>query len=1583
MTMPADKPLHDAVRRADLDWLARHLDPQVCPPAAFELLVRHEDSRLRYLGLALLAERVTSGRTGDEREMAELAELLPVSVEGAPVEGAPEEALLLARLYERLGPYLPGNRRPSWRTASLPVRVRIAWLRAEILNEPAVIRKEPPGELLYQALRETTATGAHRPEQLVDELVGSGDPVVQGEGLRLARQALHAGLLAPVRVRAHVMGLLGSGSPAVVAAALEELAEPWATLEPLPAGRLPPFLATASASTRPGTADAALTAAAHHGHRGLLRQVIDDPDLPPRLRRPAMERLGDLADRGDIGALTEIAAQDPLLFGAPAVTCLRGLHRRGHFPEAPHVPSVIGLALADHSIPPHEVATILFTCRHETLRVLVDAAAGDPSWPRRLALLVALAEQGAQDLEIGDAVTRILPSAPAPGPFLDAIRALRHADAEDAVIALLPSAPAAALEALEAIGGHRTTAALREGLGLLAGGTDGGAGGTEDGAGGTQDGAGGIAPHLRAVRHRALEVLWHLTDDPTGRRALLVRLDPTDLPTRIASDLGGPDERELALLSSHLDPDQPVAALCRLAAHGGAGTLPVIADLLLRVVAELAASREPGAAAPRLDGVQQAEPQTWEPARQHPGEPAVPQEILDAVHGLGRRLHERGRIRPACLLDAQTPQEAGHALVATLALDLLDRPGLSSGEQAVLLELLLRAPYAGTRARVHRLLRHRDRHVRKHVIALLAREATGDDAQALSATLITLTAAQDIQTVRQALLALGHARARWAATAIAACLGHPNMNVKKTAAQVLVGAGTPVAVPALLFWLGHHDNPGLRGTLIEALRAVLGEAYPATVLAAAEHSDHGRTRELLLAGLDGALPVRSVLALDEQASRVAPTLLALVASGRVGLASGTVEDLSTALARHGITTAAAPRSAADTGAQRDVDALAAAGWHAPTALRLTARHEPLRSFRLRELRHLLPDWLRLAASEPAERAAVLRLTLRLCPAPWTAGELAAFARSTAVLLDGLAEAPVEDRHGLMAVLEAIAPTLPAVEKRAVAVAVRALPRAPADGPSTLTLLRSLGAVLVRADLEQALDSARLGAGPRQAETAVLRDAFAASRSPATTEATVQAEAEARAEAWRAELEAAVRTPGALEEFRRRCRQYDGDQDQGEGSRDRLAALIDVHASAGPEVRVALVDWMTEIQPLDAPPWTIAETARAKAPHPRTVRIDDLDQPRSAALRDRLLAMLQAPAPDRRHTAALALLAWPELECGLPVLRAFLRGGVDVPVGDGLARALSAIDEEELRGDGILHDRVALVASELDPSDLEPLVPLLLAWWEHDPASGSSAAGQALRRVPADVLAERLADRLDAGAWGFLDLLGGRPLLRTPALTRTCRRLRAEGRDDLADTLNLVDGPLRRPDTVQQDADALAALRGRGPAASTAAYRSPSRQQLLELARTGDPVQVRQALTRLAEGHSGPDADPDPGLRDLIGTLLHHPKPKVRLHAHRTSRAVLDRQTHLHHTSILLHDPQPDLVRTAIRILCHATWAPAIPAVTGLLEHSHPVVRRAAAEGLVVMGAPAVPALRRAAVHARPDKRSVYAEILERITALGR
>ncbi|GAA1364434.1 HEAT repeat domain-containing protein [Streptomyces beijiangensis] len=1434
MTTPVDEAFESAAGRADVAWLAARVDAQMCAPAVLGRLVRHEDPRVRHLGIVLLGERVDS--VTEEPQLAELAALLPDSPEGTP-----EASLLLAALYERLW---YSRQWPDRRAVDrLPARVRIAWLRAELVNQPESLRAEPAGELLYQAVREMSIARTPRPGPLVAGLVDSGDAVLEGAGLRLAREGLHAGVLAPSFVREQLVRLLGSVGAEVVGGALRELGEPWAALEPLPVGVFSRFLDAGA------TGDAALTAAARHGHRGLLRHVVESAEQPPGLRRRAMELLGELAERDEIGALIGIAGTDPLLLGGPLVRCLRGLHRRGHFAGSGEVAGVVELALADHSVPAREVATVLFTCREELLRVLLDVPVDDPGWPRRLDLLVALEAQGTHGLPVGEAITRLLPLVVSPGPFLCAIRELRYAAAEDAVLALLPSVPSAALGALEAVGGERTVAVLRDGLGL-------------------GPGLGLVAPYFRAVRDRALELLWHLTRDPADRRDLLARLDPVGLPARIASGLGGPDEVELALLSSHLDAGEPVASLCRLAAHGGAATLPVLADLLLRVVAELAVTEDSGS------------------------EPAVSQEVLDALRALGLRLHERGRIRPVCLLDAVDGREAGDALVASMVLDLLDRSGLSADEQSILLELLLRAPSARIRPRVHRLLRHRDPQVRKHVIRLLAADASGDGAEALSATLIPLTAAPDIQTVRQALLALGQVRARWASAAIAACLGHPNMNIKKTAAGALVLAGAPAAVPDLLFWLGRHDNPGFRRSLVDALRAVLGEAYAATLRAAMERSGDERTRRLLSEGLE--------------TTRRAPV--------------------------HG-------------GEDRDIRRLVDGGWNPLLADRIAERPQLPSTKRLQELRPLLAEWLRLAETGPGLRDRVVRLVLRLCPAPWTDGELAAFARSVRVLLDALAGAAPggevrdgrevrEVRDGIVAVLEEVAPVLSVVERAVVADAVRA------GGALSLTLLRRCGAVLVRADLDRALAVARRGADPWPAEAAVLRDAFDIRPT----------EAKAEAEAPR--------------------------------SREQLAALAGEYSAAGPEARTDLLDRMESLQPLDAPPWTIAETANTPADAPRAVRNDGLDQPRSAAQRQRLLAMLDAPAQESRTTAAVALLKWPERAAALPVLRACLHGRVDVPEFPGLPCMLVALDETELRAPGVLHDRAVRMLWHLPAEQLGSLVPLLLDWWQQDPPAVRSDIGRVLRScVPADTLAVALRERLDAGGWGFLDLLAGSPLLRTPELTETVRRLRAEGHDDLADGLRLVDGPLRGPDAVREDAAALSALRERTPA------RTPeplTRQGLYAAARTGSPEQIRRALTRLTEERQGPGPELPllPALPLLLRELLTHPRPGVRLHAHRTARALLDREAYLELTSLLLDDPQPDVVRLAVRTVSHAGWEPAVPALTALLEHPHPVVRKAAAEGLLRMGAPAVPALRHAAARARPDKRSLYTGLLDELLPPG-
>lgn len=1504
-----------------------------------------------YSELARIHERLMAEPAPTEDELAELAAALPSSLEGRP-----EAALLLAELYEQLAPRRREASWPAWRTAGLPARVQIVWLRAEIANDPAFIHTESGGELLYQALRQVHISDTQRPDRLVAEVAGSTDPVVQGEALRLAREGLEAARLSPALVRRHLVSLLASGDDDVLVETLGQLAEPWAALVALPPAQVACYLSTEAVATSPRVAEAALDAATRHGHQDTLWDVVENVDLPSSLRRRAMARLGDLAERDDIPALTALAGQDPLLFGHPMMMCLRGLHRRGRFVQDADVAAIVGIALADHTIPVTHVATILFTSRQTLFDELIGAPVDDPSWPRRLDLLVALDGQGRNEVPLGEAITRLLPRASRPEPFLAAIRALRFADAEDAVIALVPTAPEAALRTLEAIGGRRTVAALRTGLGL------------DPAEGGTT----AIAPHLRTDRARALEILWHLTRDLAQRHALLDRLDPAGLPPRIAADLGGPDERELVLLRSHLDPDKPVAALVRLAAGGGVGTVPVIADLLLRIVAGLAASWQPGGPGWQLD----SEPQT--------GEPVVPPEAVEAIRALGRRLHARRKIRPVCLLGAVTPQAAGDALVAGIALDLLDRPGLSAGETAILLELLGRVPSAETRPRVHRLLRHPDRHVRKHAIALIARDASGNDAQALSATLIRLTEARDVQTVRQALLALGRAKARWAAAAVAACLEHPAMNIKKTAAEVLVGAGSPTAVPKLLFWLGHHDNPGFRSSLVEALKAILHAAYAGTVIAAAESETDDHARRLLLSALDEELPSDSVLALEMQGSPAAPVLLALVANGAVGT-SGRLDVLAAAFARHGIEPPAPKRPSPTAEADDALRTLLSRGWDPEHALRLAEIPNAPDTWILKKLRPLLADWLRLAASEPAARTALPRLF----HAPWSVEDRSTLARFAPVLCEGLADA--EGRDWFIVALAAITTRLSAVEKLDVIDAVRALQPAAAvttaDGStptttpreSTLALLRAYDAVLVRADVDQALAASRLLPDPTRAEAAVLREAFTANpQPPAKTKPAKSEAAQSVDDAWRAELAGAIRTPGALAAFRRRT-------DDVPSSRDRLDALIDAFPAAGAEVRTALIDWMLALQPFDTPAWTITEPADSPTADATRIPHDgDLDQPRSAAQRDRLLTMLASPSRERRDLAARALVAWPEPDIKLAVLRPYLRGDIDESAGGDLTRAVRTLSASELSADGILPDRVILAASRLGPEDADLLFPLLLSWWREGSPALRQDASAFLRRADPDFLAGLLSGRLKAREWGYAELLGGRELLRTPVLTELCEQLRLEGRTALADKIVLHDGPLRGPDAKQEDAASLTALRD--PARDARPPREPSREELLALARTGRPEEIRRALQRLVELETGPRGTrrpgQDPDLQDVLVGLLTHPRPGIRLQAHRTARQLLDRPASLRLTTMLLEDPHPDVLGTAIRTVGHAGWEPALPALVALLEHPHAIVRAEAATGLAGMGRPAAAALRRAADHARPDKRAVYTAVLDQVVAAG-
>ncbi|WP_202461288.1 hypothetical protein [Streptomyces sp. SID8374] len=164
-------------------------------------------------------------------------------------------------------------------------------------------------------------------------------------------------------------------------------------------------------------------------------------------------------------------------------------------------------------------------------------------------------------------------------------------------------------------------------------------------------------------------------------------------------------------------------------------------------------------------------------------------------------------------------------------------------------------------------------------------------------------------------------------------------------------------------------------------------------------------------------------------------------------------------------------------------------------------------------------------------------------------------------------------------------------------------------------------------------------------------------------------------------------------------------------------------------------------------------------------------------------------------------------------------------------------------------------------------------------------------------------------------------------------MRDEGRAALADRLVLVAGPLRGPDGHAEDAAALDTLRAPAPNAPAARVHRPALPELPDRARTGTPEEIRRALGRLVEEHTPtPGSEPDPALRAVIAELLRHPRAGVRLHAHRVSRALFDRDAHARSTAVLLSEPLPEVVRMAVRTLGRLAWKPALPELISLLGH---------------------------------------------------
>ncbi|MCB9568936.1 MAG: HEAT repeat domain-containing protein [Myxococcales bacterium] len=817
-------------------------------------------------------------------------------------------------------------------------------------------------------------------------------------------------------------------------------------------------------------------------------------------------------------------------------------------------------------------------------------------------------------------------------------------------------------------------------------------------------------------------------------------------------------------------------------------------------------------------------------------------------------------------------------------------------------------------------------------------------------------AADDIETARQAVIALAEVGGDAASGALVLALEHPNMNIKKAAAAGLVRCGDAEAIDRLLFWLGHHDNPGLRTELLAALRALLGAALPMTLLAAIAAAEDRRRRGLLLDALaEGSIPgdpggaPRRRRGLDRRAPR---------ARRRRSSAA----DASARGPRGRARRPPPRRRSAGRGQARAtaIVALERRGLDPEVAdgLLELRRQRPLRGDELALLRPHLAGWLELcaAAEAPAARPPAPRRR-GPPPAPHKRRGRPPRAPPRAPLRGarrrrGRARPlPLRAPRALIDALDVGARWLVGVDLRALVTASRAL----LWGRSPITALRRCGLLVTRGDVEAALLAARRSADPPELQRRILRDAFVGGERPSIT-------AGALSKAAREALGRALKSPEANDLAALRARWE-------APPRATIAALVDAYPDLDGAHQGPLLDWLCELQPPGSP--IDARPPLPPAPSERRPRASDLDQPISEVQLDRLRAELDDP--KRSRAAATRLLE--RAEHLTPALRDHLLqlylGGALGPA-DPLGRPALAALAETLANAA---EPPALAKHLADPAWLARLDNLVHGTGANRPLALLPALVDAWPRAPeADGARRRIRAMIDAfspeavrlalqapllrGEWGYLDLL--RPPLRPSTLDAALRDAARQGGGEAL--LARVDA-LHAPPTPPPDPPA---------AIPSEALVDRPRDELFALLRDTDrrgPLDAQAAaLKALARA-------PDAPFVALCRELVAHPHPRLRLAAYRQLRRHGTRDEALAAARQLLGDPRPDIQRSAIASLGHARDLAALPALVELTGHRHNGVRRAAIDALRLYGAPAREALEIALRGARPDRRRALAEVL--------
>lgn len=1110
-----------------------------------------------------------AARSLDEQRAAAAA--LPLEMASHP-EVHPLQCSLLLRAW----PLRPSCRLPAWNQPRLPAPSRLCWARLALLVEPAALVQARDGSLPWGALLEgLDLLSAPEPLAVARALLSAPDAAPRGHAQAALRGAVSRGFASIAEAHDLLVSLLEAADAELRTLALRELSAPWASALPVPAAALERGIQSEDEEESLAAVEAA-------GIRGALSFQPLLRRGPPARRRAAARWAGRLGDGATVGVLLDVARQDPAEMGDSVFAALVELHHRGHFLREEHAASVLDLLSRGLSWDAERLAGLCFVARRALLDEIEALRDDDPRWASLTPLLAAWQRAPRPPARIFPLLLRVGASTRRAQAVAEVLRSLRSLAIDVAsapreaiealALARLRDYPDESLDLLEAVAGRAAREELRS-------------------RSGWEPGAAGEAS-LRARRRRVFAVLWHTSSEPE-RLALLERALPSWLTEEIRNSLYSDlPERARDLLLLRGGDEDLEACFVHLTEVATPDDLGEILPAMRRVLEKAAAQpwgRPPVASAK----------DPWEGPRD-PFEGSeesrrLPRRCAEAVEAMEARWRLRGR-RPACLL-AQ-----GKRLLPELLLALLEGAAPAALRAAVL-RSLLDQEHPLLAARAAEALLDRDADVAKLGARLLARLG----APWLSLELARGARDRDERRARACLEALAAEGDTTSIPTALECLSHRNMNIKKAAAEALGRVATPECAPALLRWLGQHDNPGFRTALAAALRRALGDGALAAVLAAVRGADGEERRvRLLLEALDGQLDAPLVRRLARRPAPWSGRLLRMLRDGAIRLARGSLEDIGPELAAAGIPVPArAPAPPEDRGDpfEAAVEALFFEGFGPERAEAVLARWPDALPPRLVEkLRASLGPWLDWMLARADTRPAPLVLAVLRGGAG--AAELERVDRAAPALVALFEGCPPDRAAAYFSLLEALFPRLRPLERLDLGERVRRrLGDLPGLDRSPLGLITRCGLVLRREDVERAFAGVRGVADPAAVRRRILSDAFGVRGAPLPADARPAAPGEGACadEDWAERLSLALRAsgPSALRGLRAGWPL---------DPRITLSALVHELPAAGSvnEVCAAALDWMEALRPVGVAAWSWpreASKARRARPPEAPARLD--------------------------------------------------------------------------------------------------------------------------------------------------------------------------------------------------------------------------------------------------------------------------------------------------------------------------------------------------------------------------------------------